>query len=75
MAAPLAIPPTVTGAPATSKAVNASLATVSVVMMARAAECPASREGARAATAAGTPVENGSIGSGIPIRPVEQTRT
>ena len=75
IAAPLAMPPTVMVTPPTSKVAIASLATVSVVMMASAAERPASGVAARAAAAAGTPVVNGSIGMGIPIRPVEQTRT
>ena len=75
MAAPLAIPPTVTLTPPASKEATASFRTVSVVMMASAAARPASGVAASAAAATGTPVTNGSRGIGMPMRPVEQTRT
>ena len=52
---------------------SASLRTVSVVRMASAAAVPPRRE--RPATASGTPPWMRSMGSGIPISPVEHTST
>ena len=69
MAAPLAIPPTRKG-PASR---TTSLRTVSVVRMASAAAVPPSARSP--AAAAGTPSSMAAIGRGMPIRPVEQTRT
>ena len=69
MAAPLAMPPTRKPSPDTS----VSLRTVSVVMIACAALLPPS--GRSDATRRGMPDSMGSIGSGMPMRPVEHTRT
>ena len=78
MPEPLAIPPTVNVAPGypTSSPENvtaASFGRVSVVMMARAAFAPPSRDSARYAT--GTPCSNVSMSSCTPMTPVEATMT
>ncbi len=67
--APLAIPPTVTPC----ACATAVLATVSVVMMATAAESPP--VAARAAAAAVKPGSSRSMSSRSPMSPVEQTAT
>ena len=69
IAAPFAIPPTV-AAPIVA---TASFGFVSVVMMARAASAPPPLD--TCAHSFGMPASIGAIGIGIPIRPVEQTRT
>ena len=69
IAAPLAIPPT----DQPSRTATASLATVSVVMIASAAAVPPSA--ARFSTRVGIAAVILSIGSRTPIRPVEQTAT
>ena len=69
IAAPFAIPPTV-AAPIVA---TASFGFVSVVMIARAASAPPSLD--TCAHSFGMPASIGAIGIGIPIRPVEQTRT
>ena len=69
IAAPLAMPPTTKPSPRTS----VSLRTVSVVRIASAAWVPPSGESAP--TRGTTPCSIASIGSGMPMSPVEQTRT
>ncbi len=69
--APLAIPATAKVGCSTST----SLRPESVVRMAWAASAAAPSEPVRAATSRGMPDSMGSIGSGIPMSPVEQTRT
>ncbi len=69
MAAPLAMPPTMKP----GRWTTTSLATVSVVMMARAASWPPL--GWRPAASEGTPAATMSMGSGMPINPVEHTST
>ena len=71
MPAPLAMPATVKVGCSTST----SLRPESVVRMPGAASAAASAEPDRAATSRGMPDSIGSIGSGMPMSPVEQTRT
>ena len=74
IAAPLATPPMVKVSPSSVVPVAmVVLGTVSVVMIARAAAGPPFT--ARAAASAGMAGVIRSMGSGKPIRPVEQTRT
>ncbi len=74
IAAPLATPPMVNVPPSSVVPVSAVvLGTVSVVMIARAAAGPPSS--ARAAATVGMAGMILSMGSGKPMRPVEQTRT
>ena len=70
IAAPLAMPPTLKSSPATT----ASLGTVSVVMIARAAWAPASTPPRRAMTIGSISGMTLSMGNGIPISPVWQIR-
>ena len=69
IAAPFAIPPTV----APPVRATASFASVSVVMIARAAAAPPS--GASCPHSFGMPTSSTSIGIGMPMRPVEHTST
>ena len=71
MPAPLAMPATVKVGCST----RTSLRPESVVMMPWAASAAASAESDRAATSVGMPDSIGAMGSGIPMSPVEHTRT
>jgi hypothetical protein len=70
---PLAIPPIVTGRPATSTRSAASLGVVSVVMIASAACRPPCGDSPR--TTLGSPARILSIGSGCPMTPVAAIST
>lgn len=70
---PLAMPPMAIRRPSASKATAACLGTVSVVMMAVAASAPPSGE--RAAAARRAPLAIASIGTRMPMIPVELTST
>ena len=73
MPAPLAIPPTRQVVPPTVKSTLVCFGFVSVVMMARAASGPPSRDSRGAASA--MPARSFGIGSRTPITPVEATTT
>ncbi len=73
IATPLAMPPMVTGRPATSSRAAASFGRVSVVMIASAARRPP--WGERSLTSFGSAARIRSIGSGAPITPVAAMRT
>ena len=75
MPLPLAMPPTVTVFPESSTVTAACLEWVSVVMMASAASRPASSVSESAPASAFTPSVIRSMGSCIPITPVDATRT
>ena len=72
---PLHIPPTVTVFPPISISTAASFFSVSVVMMAFAASRPASRLPSSFGAMAFTPFAIRSIGSCIPMTPVDATST
>ena len=73
IAAPFAMPPTVTFVPsASSTRSRASLRTVSVVRMASAARSPCAPS---VSASSGMPASMGAMGSGTPMRPVEHTST
>ena len=73
IAAPLAIAPTTARPDSNSTSTAQLFGTVSVVMIASAAVAPPSSD--NAATICGMPASILSIGSGTPIKPVEQTST
>src|SRR5680860_1557685 len=75
IAAPLAMPPTVYSTPSAEPVATATLRTVSVVRMASAAASALAPSGPSWATRPGMPASSGAIGNGIPISPVEHTRT
>ena len=70
IAAPLAKPPTSAVCPSRSAAWSVSFRTVSVVRMASAAACPPAASAESCWASFGTPDSTGSIGMGMPMRPV-----